>query len=119
MKRKPFEKKRGRTKQNRKKIRVQRLANRQRRTRRRLEERGGSGDPWKPMLQPGNVQYEVADRSRGMAHGGIGLVHKMAEEIGLPRAIDERVNACALPRVRSRAQHRVQRTVWWSLFRGH
>jgi len=96
VKRNPFEKERGRTKQNRKKIRVQRLASRQRRTRRRLEERGGSEDPWKPLLQPGNVQYEVADRSRGMAHGGIGLVHKMAEEIGLPRAIDERVHVLKL-----------------------
>jgi len=88
VKRKQLEKARRRSKQNRNKIRRQRLENRKRRIERRLENPGWPDNPFKPMFLPGNVQYEVADRARGMTHGGIGVVHKMVEEIGLPDAID-------------------------------
>ena len=94
--RKQLEKARRRAKQTRKEIRRQRLASRKRRIEQRLERRGGPADPFKPMFQPGNVQYEVAERTRGMAHGGIGVVHKMVEEIGLPDAIDKNVYALKL-----------------------
>ncbi len=96
MKRRQFEKDRRRENHKRKKIRRQRLANRKRRIEQRLEKRGGPVVPWKPMFQPGNVQYEVGERTRGMAHGGIGLIHKMVEEIGLAAAIDRNVNALKL-----------------------
>lgn len=77
-------------------IRRQRSANRKRKIERRLENTSGAEQLGKPMFQPGNVQYEVAGRTRGMSHGGIGLIHKMVEEIGLPRAINRRVNALKL-----------------------
>lgn len=96
VKRQQFEKKRRRAKKTRKRIRQQRVANRKRRTERRLEDRRGPVYFWKPMFHPGNVQYEVAERARGMAHGGIGIMHKMVEEIGLANAIDTRVNVFKL-----------------------
>lgn len=89
--RKQLTKARRRRKATRKQIRRQRLASRKRRIAQRLEKYGGPADPFKPMLQPSNVQYEVAERSHGIAHGGIGVIHKMVEEIGLPRAIDHTV----------------------------
>ena len=90
MKRKQFEKARRREKQNRKKIRRQRLENRKRRIERRLQN-GWPANPLQPAFQPGNIRYEVAERTQGLACGGIGLVHKMVEELGLPETIDKMV----------------------------
>lgn len=90
MKRKQVEKTRRREKQNRKEIRRQRLENRKRRIERRLQN-GWPANPFKPTFQPGNIRYEVAERTQGLACGGIGLVHKMVEELGLPETIDKMV----------------------------
>jgi hypothetical protein len=35
-----------------------------------------------------NIQYEIADRTRATAHGGIGAIHLVAKKLGLDRAID-------------------------------
>jgi hypothetical protein len=40
------------------------------------------------MLAAGNIQYDLADRDRAIAHGGIGAVHLLARHIGLIDAID-------------------------------
>ncbi len=79
MKRKQFEKARRREKQNRKDIRRQRLENRKRRIERRLQN-GWPANPFKPAFQPGNIRYEVAERTQGLACGGIGLVHIAAND---------------------------------------
>jgi hypothetical protein len=42
-----------------------------------------------PMFKARNIQYEVAERDRGFAYGGMGLIHRMVREIGLVEAIDE------------------------------
>ncbi len=41
-----------------------------------------------PMLSAGNIQYEMADRSRGLVAGGIGMVHLLARRTGLVEAIN-------------------------------
>ena len=46
----------------------------------------------RPMLQASNIHYEMADRSQGMAHGGIGAFHLLARKIGLIDAIDSRLH---------------------------
>jgi len=69
----------------------QRLANGKRRIARRLRE-----IPWspqdRPMMAAGNIQYEVARRSRGLAYGGIGAMHLLARRTGLIGAIDGRLH---------------------------
>lgn len=95
MKRKRFEKRRRRELAKRKRIRKQRLQNRKRRIRRRLE-CGLPDDLQRPMFRGGNLQYEVAGRTRGIAHGGIGLMHEIARQSGLVNAIDENVHVLKL-----------------------
>ncbi len=45
----------------------------------------------RPMLTASNIHYELAERVRGMAHGGIGAIHLLARRIGLIDAINERL----------------------------
>jgi Transposase DDE domain group 1 len=69
----------------------QQLAHRKRRIERRLDKTNlvGAG---RPMLTASNVRYEIADRTRGLAHGGIGAMHALARQLGLIEAIDERLH---------------------------
>lgn len=41
-----------------------------------------------PVLGKGNVRYEIADKRRAIAHGGIGLIQKLVQKSGLAREID-------------------------------
>ncbi|NIR76730.1 MAG: IS1380 family transposase [Gemmatimonadetes bacterium] len=45
-----------------------------------------------PMFAASNIQYELADRTRAVGYGGIGLVHKLARQAGLIDAIDRRLH---------------------------
>jgi Transposase DDE domain group 1 len=66
-----------------------------RRRKRRIERRldkSNLGECSKPLLSGGNIHYEFADRSRGMAYGGIGALHALARQIGLIDAIDSRLH---------------------------
>jgi hypothetical protein len=69
----------------------QRLANGKRRIAYRLR-----GIHWshqdRPMMAAGNIQYEVAQRARGLACGGIGAMHLLARGTGLIDAIDRRLH---------------------------
>jgi hypothetical protein len=40
------------------------------------------------MYRASNIQYEHSDRVRGLASGGIGAMHRLAQETGLVEAID-------------------------------
>ena len=40
------------------------------------------------MFAATNIQYEVAERARGMTYGGIGAIHQVARQTGLIEAID-------------------------------
>jgi len=67
--------------------RHQNVARRKRRIERRLRPR-----TWKaqatPMYRARNIQYEHSDRVRGLASGGIGAMHRLAQHTGLVDAID-------------------------------
>ncbi|HMB03976.1 MAG TPA: IS1380 family transposase [Isosphaeraceae bacterium] len=63
------------------------LARRKRRILRRLEPQPGVERP-EPMMAASNIHYEIAEKVRGIAPGGIGAIHLLAREIGLIRDID-------------------------------
>lgn len=48
-----------------------------------------------PILTPVNIVYDVAERTRAISFGGIGLVHSMVAHLGLAQAIDARVSLLA------------------------
>jgi hypothetical protein len=43
------------------------------------------------MYRTSNIHYEHSDRLRGLASGGIGAMHQLAQHVGLPAAIDQHV----------------------------
>ena len=45
----------------------------------------------KPMLSASNIQYEMGDRLRGTAVGGVGMMHLLARRTGLIESIDGKV----------------------------
>ena len=46
----------------------------------------------RPMFAASNIDYELAERTRAVSYGGIGLMHKLARETGLIEAIDRRLH---------------------------
>ena len=69
----------------------QRLARHKRRIRDRLARRHWANQP-QPMLRARNVRYELTDRDRAVTCGGIGVVHLLAHQVGLPQAIDRNIH---------------------------
>ena len=67
------------------------LARRNRNIAKRLERKKGLELAEAPMLEGGSIRYEMSDRTRGIACGGVGAVHEMALRLGLPEAINQRV----------------------------
>ena len=61
------------------------IQNRLRKAKRRIERRldGAREDRGKPMFSAANLRVELADKVRAIGTGGIGLVHRLAEETGL------------------------------------
>jgi hypothetical protein len=43
------------------------------------------------MLRGRNIRYEVAERDRGTASGGIGLIHRTVQGLKLPERINEKL----------------------------
>ncbi|MFO8014868.1 MAG: IS1380 family transposase, partial [Phycisphaerae bacterium] len=68
-----------------------RLARRKQRIAYRLREIHGPAQR-RPMLTARNIRYEVADRARGLAAGGIGAMHRVALRTGLVEAIDRNLH---------------------------
>jgi len=69
----------------------QKVLRRKRRIARRLRNRNWQPRP-KPMFSASNIHYEVADRTRGLGCGGIGVAHLVARQTGLLQAIDDNVH---------------------------
>jgi hypothetical protein len=67
------------------------IANGKRRIERRLDKNDNRGCE-QPMFTASNIHYEMGDRVRGLAHGGIGAMHLLARQIGLIDAIDQRLH---------------------------
>ena len=45
-----------------------------------------------PVLGRARVRYELAGRSRAVAHGGMGMIARLVEGVGLAAEIDEGVS---------------------------
>jgi hypothetical protein len=45
----------------------------------------------RPMFTASNIHYEISERGRGIAHGGIGAIHALTNRLGLAEAIDRRL----------------------------
>jgi hypothetical protein len=69
----------------------QKLRNAKRRIERRLKLKQWP-DQTEPMFAARNIRYEIADRARGIACGGIGAMHLLARRVGLIDAIDEHLH---------------------------
>jgi hypothetical protein len=44
-----------------------------------------------PMLSANTIKYEVSERTRAIAHGGLGAIHQMVKHLHLPEMINERL----------------------------
>jgi hypothetical protein len=65
-----------------------RRAYRQQQIERRLDKADLQGCA-RPMFTARTIHYELAERTRGIVHGGIGTFHALARRLGLVEAIDE------------------------------
>ena len=63
------------------------LAQSKRRIERRLDKNNNTGCE-RPMIAASNIDYEVAERTRAIAAGGIGAMQLVARKLGLVEAID-------------------------------
>ena len=71
------------------------LRNKLNRSQRRIQRRLDKSIPvrgHRPVLNAGNIHYEIADRVHGISHGGIGAFHLLAHRIGLVDAINENLH---------------------------
>jgi hypothetical protein len=57
---------------------------------RRLNKNDNSGCE-QPMITASNIDYQIADRTRAIAAGGLGAMHLVARKLGLAEAIDRRL----------------------------
>jgi hypothetical protein len=67
------------------------LRNRRRRIAHRLREVAWAPQD-RPMFRATNIQYELADKARGLSVGGIGAMHLLARRTGLIEAIDQKLH---------------------------
>jgi hypothetical protein len=67
------------------------LASRKRRILRRIQNQPGV-ERQQPMMAASTIRYEIADRTRAIAPGGIGAIHLLAQRLGLVHDIDENLH---------------------------
>jgi hypothetical protein len=67
------------------------LHHRQRRLERRLN-KADLRDCSRPLFTASNIHSEISDRTRGIAHGGLGAFHLLARTLGLIDRIDDRLH---------------------------
>jgi hypothetical protein len=65
---------------------------RQQRIIERLDRFNYPDDMSQPMMRGPSPRFELSARTVGTAYGGIGLIHQFALEMGIAKAIDERVH---------------------------
>jgi hypothetical protein len=58
-----------------------------------------------PVLSASKIHYEIADRTRAIAAGGIGAIHQMVKRLELDKAINQRVNVLKLYSPYSESDH--------------
>ena len=74
-----------------KKLNHKNLNRRKKKIEKRLERRNWEDQP-QPIFQGSNIRYEVDGRNKGMAQGGIGVIHRLAKRLGLTKAIDQKLH---------------------------
>ncbi len=67
------------------------LNRRKRRIALRIKNRPGVERP-EPMLAASNIRYEISEKIRAIAPGGIGAIHLLAKKLGLVHDIDENLH---------------------------
>lgn len=87
-----------------KKIVRQHHAREQRRIEGRLQ-RAAKGGDCGPVLGTANIQYEIAQRARGIVHGGMGLIQRLVEKTGLAGRIDESLHVLKIHRPYHESDH--------------
>ena len=45
-----------------------------------------------PVISASNIEYEIAERTRAISYGGIGMIHMLARQSGLIDAIDRHLH---------------------------
>lgn len=68
----------------------QKLAKRKRKIAKRVKKRNWENQP-RPMLSASNSHYDIDGRNKGIANGGIGIIHQMAGKSGLVNEINARL----------------------------
>ena len=68
----------------------QQLENRKRRIQRRLDRKNILFETQQPVFSAAGIEYEVAERTQGIAAGGIGAMQLVAQSVGLAEDIDQR-----------------------------
>ncbi len=58
-----------------------------------------------PVLGKANIAYELAERSRGVAHGGMGMIARLVGSVGLAHDIDASVGLLKLHRPYHESDH--------------
>ena len=65
------------------------------RRRQKVAARHGRAGQWqaqpRPMFSSGKVHYEIGANTQAMSYGGISAVHRLVTKLGLPEAINERL----------------------------
>jgi len=67
------------------------LSKRKRKIEKRLERKNWE-DQERPMFKGSNIDYELDGQDKGIACGGIGVIHTLAKRIGLAKEIDKRLH---------------------------
>ena len=49
-----------------------------------------------PIITASNIHYELAERTRGIAAGGLGAIHLVAGKLGLAEAIDRQLHLLSI-----------------------
>jgi len=67
---------------------AKKLAKSKRKIKKRLDKRSLPKRPG-PVIQPGNIHYEIADKARGINYGGMGAVQMLVQKLGLDKEINK------------------------------
>lgn len=62
-------------------------------------------EPGKPELRSSGIAYELAQRSQAISCGGLGVIMKVVDKVGLVRAINERLHILKLARPYQDSDH--------------
>ncbi len=66
------------------------IEKRNRKLAKKLKKRNWNDQP-RPMMSGTNIHYDVAGRHSGISCGGIGIIHQMVQKMGLPDAINSKL----------------------------